>query len=536
MGKEQPFIPVDVRTALTSGGVSTVDEFVHQAQLLGLGALGVADRTPTAWAQLDAACRDADIQPILGMEVDVTHPLDQRPHRSTLVAATPAGIGSLWRLSEMPYIDVSQVAANTAGVIAIVPPESAEFLVDVFDNRRLFVEVRTDGGDQMHQEIAIAMEEAVRLGRAPIASNRVWMAEDRPGSQMLSLLLYARANHITLPRSLVDHGRALSELSDNTLAHQRMRDLLHSGQFDSYLDQFRPRGYMTSSAQIQKRFGDQLAPALRQTREIARMVETGRLSEPMLPAYPVPEGSSAYLVLRERCMEHLVKRFKISKPEQFQRLEHELDVIGTLGLADHFLIASDIVGMMQESEVAFVGVGSATGSFVCYLLGITQIDPLAHGLSFERFLTQATQKIPDIDWQVDGVQRDGVVQRILQEFPQANIYPYCIATYPTYRVGEAVHTVLRMFGFSQKEIRAVQQQLKKDPKELLQEHQPYVAIAAELASRAIPTGSQVFHPSKVIFAGEMLDARVTDAQGVPIVDMDKDMAAYWSNLDFLRNF
>lgn len=104
-----------------------------------------------------------------------------------------------------------------------------------------------------------------------------------------------------------------------------------------------------------------------------------------------------------------------------QRLDYELDVIGDLGIADYFVLVRDVVKWCEDNDVLVEARGSANGSLVCYLLGITQVDPIKWGLIFERFLSRDRKKPPDIDLDVEDVSRVKLLDHLSSKYDTAQI-------------------------------------------------------------------------------------------------------------------
>lgn len=105
----------------------------------------------------------------------------------------------------------------------------------------------------------------------------------------------------------------------------------------------------------------------------------------------------------------------------YDRLEYELDVIGDLGIADYMVLVRDVVQWCEANEVLVEARGSANGSLVCYLLGITQVDPIKWGLIFERFLSRDRKKPPDIDLDVEDVSRVKLLAHLASKYETVQI-------------------------------------------------------------------------------------------------------------------
>lgn len=155
-----------------------------------------------------------------------------------------------------------------------------------------------------------------------------------------------------------------------------------------------------------------------------------------LPAYPT-SGQSATDYLRHLC--HTSPRFR--HPE---RVEHELKIIEQAGLSNYFLIVWDIVRYARDHGVRCQGRGSAANSVVAYLLGISPIDPVAHDLVFERFLSDEPQIVPDIDIDFDAALREDVIQYIYEKYGTDHTAIAC--TLITFRSRSAIRDVGKVLG------------------------------------------------------------------------------------------
>ncbi|HBQ86430.1 MAG TPA: DNA polymerase III subunit alpha, partial [Syntrophomonas sp.] len=116
-----------------------------------------------------------------------------------------------------------------------------------------------------------------------------------------------------------------------------------------------------------------------------------------LPYFPIPEGFTPESYLRQIVLERFARKYP-DKPEAItKRLEYELDMINRMGFAAYFLIVQDLVNWARSNNVPVgPGRGSAAGSLVSYVLGITMLDPLKYDLLFERFLNPERVSMPDI--------------------------------------------------------------------------------------------------------------------------------------------
>lgn len=119
-----------------------------------------------------------------------------------------------------------------------------------------------------------------------------------------------------------------------------------------------------------------------------------------------------------------VKRKGLVGADYKERLEYELDVVKKLGMADYFLLVNDYVGWCIDQEILVMARGSAAGSLICFLLGITQVDPLKWNLSFDRFLTIDRIRPPDIDLDIEDTRRVDVIEYLQNKFEITQIGTY----------------------------------------------------------------------------------------------------------------
>jgi DNA polymerase-3 subunit alpha len=163
------------------------------------------------------------------------------------------------------------------------------------------------------------------------------------------------------------------------------------------------------------------------------LMEKHKLSFPELDRYSfrVPElelHADPQKDLKERCTQSLFEKV-LDKEKYFDRLEHELGVISAVGFADYFLLVAQITDWCQAQPIVVRARGSATGSLVCYLLGITDIDPVKWRLVFERFLTLDRSKPPDIDLDIEDTRRGEVIAWLKSEHDVAQIGTYSTLGY-----------------------------------------------------------------------------------------------------------
>ncbi|MGB9609106.1 MAG: DNA polymerase III subunit alpha, partial [Minisyncoccia bacterium] len=204
---------------------------------------------------------------------------------------------------------------------------------------------------------------------------------------------------------------------------------------------------MTSAEEMAEYFKD-CPEALENTVKIAERcqveIELGKIR---LPYFPKPDGKSANEYLRNLIDERISNRFK---PEEIteevkKRLEYELEVIEKTGFADYFLIVQDLTNWAKNHGISVgPGRGSAAGSLVSYILGITDINPLNYDLLFERFLNPSRIQMPDIDIDFADTRRDEVVSYAREKYGENHVAQ--IITFGTMAARAAVRDAGRAMG------------------------------------------------------------------------------------------
>jgi len=170
-----------------------------------------------------------------------------------------------------------------------------------------------------------------------------------------------------------------------------------------------------------------------------------------LPAYPVPDGSSAKLFLEKLCKQGLKERYGTPNEETIKRLEYELDVINKMDYSDYFLIVWDFIKFARDHHILTgPGRGSAAGSIVAYCLYITDVDPIKFNLLFERFLNPERITMPDIDIDFPDTKRERVIEYVQAKYGQLHVAQ--IITFGTLAAKASLRDVGRVFGLSMKEL------------------------------------------------------------------------------------
>ncbi len=171
-----------------------------------------------------------------------------------------------------------------------------------------------------------------------------------------------------------------------------------------------------------------------------------RRAKPGLPKQDVPEGHTPMSYLRQLVWDGMKSKAIPATQKNIERIEHELDVIESKDFPGYFLIVHDIVRFAKGEGILCQGRGSAANSAVCYLLGITAVDPIFYDLPFERFLSAMREEEPDIDVDFESDRRELVIQYVFDKYGRENAAQ--VANVISYRPKNAVRDMAKAFGAS----------------------------------------------------------------------------------------
>ncbi len=457
-------------------GACPLPRLVERAAELEMPALALTDHQGLTGAlRFYRACRDAGIAPIIGCEVVVESagilgeegdlPFEARlplpasvgfgraaacGFHLTVLARDLTGYRNLCRLLSRTHLRGPQ----TPSVVALRDLER-------FSEGLIALSGCGNG------EAALAIAHA-RPGRARSALKRL-AACFEPGAFFVELVHPLTADAPRLVGGLVEAADdlALPVVATNDVHYlraedHRLHDVLASvgarmtlpGPYD------RPNAelWLKPATEMRRLFAG-CERACDATLEIASMCAgfefpLGRFH---FPGVDLPAGESAYSVLAKESWRGLETRYRPMTPEALRRLQHELALIDRMGFAEYFLVVKEIVDFAKRSGIRCSGRGSAGDSIVSFALGITDADPIAHGLLFERFLNPERRQMPDIDVDFDSARRDEVIDFIYRRFGREHVA--MVATVQTTTARSAVRIAARAFGLPITEVNALSRHL-----------------------------------------------------------------------------
>jgi len=217
--------------------------------------------------------------------------------------------------------------------------------------------------------------------------------------------------------------------------------------------------YLKTAGEMAQLFRDHLPEeviqeAIANTLEVASKIEPykGILGEPRIPDYPIPKDHTPDTYVEKQAWDGLLERLELKsreelKPVYKERLEYELKMLQRMGFSTYFLVVWDYIKYARDHNIPVgPGRGSAAGSLVAYALRITNIDPVHHGLLFERFLNPERKSMPDIDTDFCIERRDAVIEYVTEKYGKERVAQ--IITFNRMTSKAVLKDVARVLGIS----------------------------------------------------------------------------------------
>ena len=459
------FVHLHVHTEYSMlDGAARLKDLFARCEQMGMPAIAMTDHgnmygAYDFWSKAAAA----GIKPIIGIEAYIAP--EHRRHRQpvrwgtpaqkrddvagggaythmTLLAESTEGMHNLFRLSSraslegyfrQPRMDAELLAEHARGVIATTGCPSGEVQTrlllgqerqaleaaakyrDIFGAGNYFVEIMDHG---------LGIEQRVRDGLR-------WIARE------LSLpFLATNDSHYSSPEDAQAHEVLLCVQTGSNLADP---------------DRFKLDGngyYLKSPAEMRQVSGDEEWQAgCDSTLLIAERADVTFTKADLMPVCEPPAGETVESWFRAEVWRGMDRRYPDGYGEERRRqAEYEMDIIEKMGFCSYFLVVADFIMWSKRNGIRVgPGRGSAAGSIVAYALGITDLDPLAHGLVFERFLNPERVSMPDIDIDFDERRRGDVIRYVTEKYGDDRVAQ--IITYGTIKAKAAVKDAARVLGF-----------------------------------------------------------------------------------------
>ncbi|OGG62723.1 hypothetical protein A3C19_03415 [Candidatus Kaiserbacteria bacterium RIFCSPHIGHO2_02_FULL_54_22] len=422
-----------------------VDELVEKARKEGMDALALTDAGNMHGAiEFYKAATNAGVKPILGVDAylaprsrhEKDPNIDAKRSRIVLLAKTNQGYTNLLALVtkswtegffERPRIDKELLREHGRGIIALLPsfagdvaqclragdPDGAAAALaefkNIFGSENVFLEIthhpKVAGHEELQQQIVALAHSS---GTPLVGQHDVYYLapEDREATEIM--------------RRIQQGGRGKNEDEDF-----------------SFISEHRALGLFKDTPE-----------AVDNSRKIAdRCNVSFELGRWTFPAVPVSPGFTNHdEELRAKAYAGIEERGLAETKEIADRIEYELKIIIGKGFAVYYLIVADLLAFARSAGILTTTRGSAAGSLVAYLVGITNVDPLFYKLPFERFLNPERPKAPDIDMDMADNRRDEMIAYTKQKYGEDHVAQ--IGTFGTMMARAAVRDVARALGHS----------------------------------------------------------------------------------------
>ncbi len=462
MSEKDSFVHLHVHSEYSMlDGAAKIEPLITEAQRQGSPAIAITDHGYMFGAyEFHKTATRLGVKPIIGLEAYVT-PGTQRTDKTrvrwgdgtgddvsgggaythmTLWAQNNEGMHNIFRLASKasiegyyfkPRMDRELLSQYSSGIIATTgcpsgevqtrlrlgqyreAVEAAAQLRDIFGPDNFYCEIMDHGLDIERRVITDLIRLSRDLGLPLVATNDL---------------------HYTHAEDAASHAALLCVQSGSTLDDPK--------RFKFDADEF----YLKSPAQMRRLFAD-YPEACDNTLLIAEQCETSFHHQDLMPRFPVPEGETEYSWFEKEVERGLARRFPGGlSAKHRERADYEMGIIKTMGFPGYFLVVADFIGWAKTHGVRVgPGRGSAAGSLVSYAMGITELDPLEHGLMFERFLNPERVSMPDVDVDFDDRRRSDVIRYVTERYGADRVAQ--IVTYGSIKAKQALKDSSRVLGY-----------------------------------------------------------------------------------------
>ncbi len=471
-----PYVELHLHTCWSLlDGASSVEEILEQAMAEGFAypALAITDHDNLYGAMLFAQrCKEAGVRPITGIELTVAEDPDRGPrHHLTLLAETRRGYANLCRLASIggghdlpeqadrerrrlaPCVPLHRVPAHTEGVICLTGCREGEMASLVDAGRTAAAAATLQRWIDWFGAANVFVELQDNLVHG-----------DRPRNRALAQLAADAGVEVVATGNVHYHERDRHRLQDALVAIRHRTTLDESHRLRRPNSEFhlrRPHDQL-------RRFGE-FPSAVANTVAIAERCLAFDLTADLgyrLPTPPAPPGHDSDSWLAQLCHDRIRDKYPDDgeRAQAEEQLERELALIRKHGLSGFFLVYHEVLQLAVEVAAEVRGAsprahanlppgrgrGSSVGSVVCYLIGLSHIDPIRKRLFLGRFLNDEMHSLPDIDLDFPRDIRDRLFQRVYERW--GSDHAALVATFPTYRIRSAIRDLGRALGLPPREL------------------------------------------------------------------------------------
>ena len=421
-------------------GLLSIEKLVEKAKSFDMPAIALTDHSNMfGLVKFFKKCEKEGIKPISGSTLNIARSMEDRPYEFLCLAKNFDGHKNLMHgLSK----------ASRSQLKAILYDDFLNICNDIFviigsENSEIFSLITNDKEDEAIELIKKYKADfknnfVIEIQNTGKESHKIFMASILPIASRLSIPVIATNDVLFGDREDFEIHETKVCINSGKTLNDPNREKMYSEE-----------QYFKSQDEMQDLFRD-YPDVLSNTLEIAKQCNLSL--EPdgyYLPEYPVPEGEDFDTHLKslvEENLDNLTAKFDNDQAKEYKtRVKYELDQIKTMGFSSYFLIVYDFIKWSKNNDVPVgPGRGSGAGSLVAYCLGITALDPIKHGLLFERFLNPERISMPDFDIDFCMEKRDKVIEYVSSKYGKDAVSQ--IVTFGTMAARGVVRDVTRALG------------------------------------------------------------------------------------------
>ena len=421
-------------------GLLSVEKLVEKAKSFGMPAIALTDHSNMfGLVKFFKKCEKEGIKPISGSTLNIARSSEDRPYEFLCLAKNIDGHKNLMH-------GLSKASRNQSK--SILYDDFLNICNDIFvitgsENSEIFSLILNDKENEAVELIEKYKADfknnfVIEIQNTGKESHKIFMASILPIASRLSIPVIATNDVLFGDREDFEIHETKVCINSGKTLNDPNREKIYSEE-----------QYFKSQDEMQDLFGD-FPDVLSNTLEIAKQCNLS--IEPdgyFLPEYPVPDGQDFDTHLKslvEESLDNLITKFDKDKVKEYKaRVKYELEQIKTMGFSSYFLIVYDFIKWSKNNDVPVgPGRGSGAGSLVAFCLGITALDPIKHGLLFERFLNPERISMPDFDIDFCMEKRDKVIEYVSSKYGKDAVSQ--IVTFGTMAARGVVRDVTRALG------------------------------------------------------------------------------------------
>jgi DNA polymerase III subunit alpha len=412
-------------------GASHIDPLVDRALELGMSAIALTDHGVMYGAiELLKVCKRKGIKPIIGNEMyiingDITKQEKRPKYHQLVLAKNDIGYKNLVKLTTLSHLE----GVQGKGIFS--RPCINKALLEQY-HEGLIITSACLGGEIPQAILKNRLDVARRVAQwyKDLLGDDFYLEIQDHGSpedRIVNVEIIRIAEELNIKVIATNDSHFISCV--DVEAHDALL-CIQTGKLITEDKRLRYSGteYLKSETEMHRLFRDHLATeviedAVARTQEVADKVESYHiLGNPQIPNFPIPEGYTKESYMDKVARDGLVVRMGIDSydqltPEYHERMEYEIAMMHQMGFATYFLVVWDYIKFARDNNISVgPGRGSAAGSLVAYAMGITNIDPVHHGLLFERFLNPERKSMPDVDTDFCIERREDVIKYVTEKY------------------------------------------------------------------------------------------------------------------------